>query len=86
LASPQIRKLNNLYNSNLALTDEVAGLRLDVKKGLKRIEKATRELDKTKKAEEVGDWRKVENPTDETFRPLVLNEFESAIKKLDIIG
>ena len=86
MSSPQIRKLNSIYNSNLALTDEVAGLRLDVKKGLKRIEKATQELDKTKKAEEKGAWRKVENPTDETFRPLVLNEIESSIKKLDIIG
>lgn len=86
LASPQIRKLNNIYNSNLALADEVTGLRMDVKKGLKAVEKATRELDKTKKTEEAGAWRKVENRSAESFRPLVMSNMESAIKKLDILG
>ena len=81
-----IKKLSSLYNSNLVLTHEVAGLRSDVKEGLKKVEKATRELDKANKPDEAGAWRKVARPTDETFRPLVKSDVETALKKLNILG
>lgn len=81
-----IKKLSSLYNSNLVLTDEVAGLRSDVKEGLKKVEKATRDLDKANKPDEVGAWRKVEIASENTFRPLVKSDVETALKKLNILG
>ena len=81
-----IKKLSSLYNSNVVLTDEVAGLRSDVKEGLKKVEKATRELNKANRPDEVGAWRRVDNPTDETFRPLVKSDVETALKKLNVLG
>ena len=81
-----IRQLNNIFNSNIMIADELSFLRDDVRKGLKKVEKATAAL---KNKDEVnnspGAWRDVPRQTEADRYPLVRSDVETMMKKLDII-
>tara|TARA_R110002072_G_scaffold64203_4_gene159617 strand:+ start:62140 stop:62394 length:255 start_codon:yes stop_codon:yes gene_type:complete len=79
------RDINKLHNNSVLLYDEVSTLRRDMKAGFKKVVEANRELDPANKKQEVGAWRKVEDPSVETERPLVKSDADRILKKLDII-
>jgi len=83
--SAEIRKLNKISNSSIMTLDEIERMRKDIKVGFEKVEKATLSLDKTRKIEEPGSWKKVEAFSEQEKFPLVQSDIDQMVKRLNII-
>jgi hypothetical protein len=87
MSTKQINRLNAIFNSSVIISDEIAMMRTDMKRGLTKLETATKEIRSKKDhgSGETGAWRIVPHVSEADRFPLVKSDLDHLRKKLDII-